>query len=327
MRLPTVHVYVLGGTITMTADAGSGIAPTLTGEDLMARAPGLSDVARISVHTPFLKPGASLTPAEIGTLAEQIRQRQTAAVVVQGTDTIDETSFLLELLHTDDTPVVVTGAMRGAQALGADGPANLAAAIRTAAARLAWGRGVMVVLNDEIHSAIHVEKTQTGLLHAFQSPNTGPLGYCLEAQPRFLHALPKRHSFAFDGARFGRVAIVKAALGDDDALIRALPNLGYQGVVVEAMGAGHVPEPLAAALATLAQTMPVVLSTRVHAGPIFCRTYHFPGSEMDLIARGLIPAGWLSPHKARLLLGCALGSAMRHDHIRAAFAVFEPDAV
>jgi len=165
------------------------------------------------------------------------------------------------------------------------------------------------------------------LLHAFQSPNTGPLGYCLEAQPRFLHALPKRHSFAFDGARFGRVAIVKASLGDDDALIRALPNLGYQGVVVEAMGAGHVPEPLAAALATLAQTMPVVLSTRVHAGPIFCRTYHFPGSEMDLIARGLIPAGWLSPHKARLLLGCALGSAMRHDHIRAAFAVFEPDAV
>jgi len=156
MHLPSVHVYVLGGTITMTADAGSGIAPTLTGEDLMARAPGLSDVARISVHTPFLKPGASLTPAEIGALAKQIRQRQTAAVVVQGTDTIDETSFLLELLHTDDTPVVVTGAMRGAQALGADGPANLAAAIRTAAARLAWGRGVMVVLNDEIHSAIHV---------------------------------------------------------------------------------------------------------------------------------------------------------------------------
>ena len=104
-----------------------------------------------------------------------------------------------------------------------------------------------------------------------------------------------------------RVAIVKVGLGDDDRLLAAIPGLGYRGLVIEAMGAGHLPAGLVAAAEKVASEIPVVLATRVAGGPIFRKTYGFPGAEIDLIARGLIPAGLLSSIKARLLLALLVG--------------------
>jgi L-asparaginase len=112
---------------------------------------------------------------------------------------------------------------------------------------------------------------------------------------------------------------VKISLGDDGRLLRALPTLGYRGAVIEGMGAGHLPAQLAAQVSELAAAMPVVLASRVAAGPVFQRTYGFPGSEMDLIARGAIAGGYLAGGKACLLLRLLLAAGMVGDQLKAAY--------
>ncbi|WP_181706791.1 asparaginase [Chthonobacter rhizosphaerae] len=323
---PTVHIIVLGGTITMAPQATGGIAPSLTGADLVAAVPALAGAADISVATPFLVPGASLTFPQIAEVralaAAAVETGAAGVVVVQGTDTIDETSFLLDLAWTADKPLVVTGAMRGAGAPGADGHANLLAATLVAAAPAARGQGVLVVLNDEIHAARLVEKTHTGLPSAFASPGFGPLGHVMEGEARISLSprRPKAPPIPPDATDLPPVAIAKVTLGDDGRLIRALPDLGYQGLVLEAMGAGHVPAALVDPLQAACSRMPVVLATRVPGGSVFRHTYGFPGSEMDLLARGLISSGGLSPHKARLLLAVLLFGGADRQAIADAFS-------
>lgn len=313
MALPQVTVIVLGGTITMSAadnaDDQKGITPKLTGEDLVELIPGIEEEITLKVHTPFLKPGPSIEPEDILAIARQINEDKVSAgtVVVQGTDTIDETSYLLDLLVDDHQAVVVTGAMRGADALSADGPANLATAIRVAAQPQARALGALVCLNDEIHAARDVQKNHKFLLSSFESVQGGPVGYFCEGKAHFIRALtPFRQALAPE--RFAKVAIIKVGLGSEDDLINALPELGYEGVIIEAAGVGHLQAKLVDALARLTETMPVVLCSRVNGGPIFSNTYGFPGSEIDLQSKGLLSAHWLNATKARLLLATLLGA-------------------
>jgi hypothetical protein len=194
-QLPLVAVVTLGGTIAMTrntAEAG-GVVPALSGEQLIKAVPELDDgTVAIEVHGFRQLPGASLTFEDLIELAAFIKQleEQGAAgvVVTQGTDTIEETSYLLDLLHDGDAPVVVTGAMRNPTIAGADGPANLLAAVRVAASAVARGLGCLVVLNDEIHAARHVRKSHSTSTAAFTSPNAGPLARMVEGVPRVLVA-------------------------------------------------------------------------------------------------------------------------------------------
>jgi len=155
--LPTVLMISLGGTITMTRDQSGGIVPTLDADDLARTVPGLGTVARIETLSPFRKPGASLTIDDLISVARLLNDGLSGgaagAIVIQGTDTIEETAFVLDRLVAGDRPVIVTGAMRGPEAAGADGPANLLASTIVAASPSATGRGVLVVLNDEIHAA------------------------------------------------------------------------------------------------------------------------------------------------------------------------------
>jgi L-asparaginase len=118
------------------------------------------------------------------------------------------------------------------------------------------------------------------------------------------------------------IALVSVGLGDDDRMIGAIPGLGYKGLVIEATGAGHLPGSLVPAIEQVARAMPVVLASRVPGGPIFARTYGFPGSEIDLLGRGLIGAGLLSAHKARLLLSLLVGAGRDKAAIASAFASF-----
>jgi L-asparaginase len=301
-----------------------GITPSLSGADLLREIPQLAEVANIEVHTPFLKPSASLELAELAQLIQgetnKDEFRHAGMVIVQGTDTIDETSFFTDLLYDKEAPIVVTGAMRGATALSADGPANLFAAVSTAASNAARGLGCLVVLNDEIHAAHAVEKMHKGLVSAFESPDGGPLGYFLENAVRIIRRPCARLRQALHPSRFPDVAIVKVGLGSTISMFDAVTGLGYEGVIVEGMGAGHAPERFAAAIEKLSKTMPVVLASRVIGGSVYNNTYGFPGSEIDLIRRGVIPAEWLSPHKARLLLSVCLGAGLSREEIRRAFA-------
>lgn len=321
---PKLLLVSLGGTITMTASAGPGIVPTLTGADLVAAVPALAGVADIEAMSPFRLPGPSLTLAHLREVALLLNQRLAGdiagAVVVQGTDTIEETAFVLDLLVGGDKPVVVTGAMRGPEAPGADGPANLLASAIVATSAAARGLGALVVLNDTVHAARFVQKASTFLPSTFTSFAGGPLGHVIEGVTRIDVRVMRRQ--VIEGGSEGSdqpVALQTAALGDDGRGLSGLPGLGYRGLVVEAMGVGHVPAAMVPALADLIRIFPVVLSSRVASGPVFGRTYGFPGSETDLLARGLIPSGALGGLKARLLLSLLLGTGLQGQALRDAF--------
>jgi len=327
MTKPRLLILSLGGTITMTPSDSGGITPTLGAAELVASVPALADVGDIEARSPFRLPSPSLTPANLIEVASMIGEAFAAgfdgAVVIQGTDTIEESAFLLDLLVDSDKPVVVTGAMRGADAPGADGPANLLAAAIVAASPEARGLGTLVVLNYDIHAARFVQKSHTALPSAFLSPLVGPLGTLIERRPRFYVRVQRNPSLSAAEGPPAPVALVKFAMGDDGRLLGALPGLGYAGVVLEGMGAGHVPAEVAPMVGELAAKLPVALASRVMTGQVFTRTYGYPGSEIDLIQRGVLPAGYLSGLKARLLLGLVLRSTRDPPKVAAAFAPYQ----
>ena len=327
MQLRKVLLIALGGTISMKRDASGAIMPALSGGDLVRAVPGIDQVAHVEAVSPMTKPGASLVVDDVLAVARLADQRLAAdidgVVVVQGTDTIEETAFLLDLAMRSDKTVVVTGAMRGAEATGADGPANILSATIVAASHGAEGLGTLVVLNDEIHCARFVQKSHTALPSAFTSPLVGPVGHVIEQRARVRVRPATCVRPALSAARGDvPVALVTMSLGDDGRMLRELARLGYRGVVLQGMGAGHVPDVVAPIVGELVPTMPVVLATRVHTGPTFTHTYGFPGSETDLLARGAIGAGTLTGPKARLLLTLLLGSGADRVAIGEAFASY-----
>ena len=325
MSQPRILIVSLGGTITMTRSDAGGITPTLTADKLVESVPQLAGVATLEAITQFSMPGASLSIRNLAEVAQLLNERLQAdidgAVVVQGTDTIEDTAFVLDLLVRSPRPVVVTGAMRGPQAAGADGPANILSAVTVAADARLSGMGVVVVLNDEIHSARWVQKSHTALTSAFTSPGTGCMGCVAEGRVELMMT-PQRHIAPIQGplAHDHAVAQVSLGLGEDARMLPTLKGLGYSGAVIEGMGAGHVPAATVGAIETLVAQMPVVLCTRVRGGRVFTQTYGFAGSEMDLIAKGIIPCGHLSASKARLLLSLLLATGTSPDGIRQAFA-------
>ena len=324
MSAPRILIVSLGGTITMTRSDAGGITPTLTADKLIDSVPQLAGVATLEAITQFSMPGASLSIRNLAEVANLLNERLQGdidgAVVVQGTDTIEDTAFVLDLLVHSTRPVVVTGAMRGPQAAGADGPANILSAVTVAADTRLSDMGVVVVLNDEIHSARWVQKSHTSLTSAFTSPGTGCMGFVAEGRVTLMMT-PQRNMAPIQGplVHDSAVALVSLGLGEDGRMLPALKALGYSAVVIEGMGAGHVPAAAMSAMSELVTQMPVVLCTRVRGGRVFTQTYGFAGSEMDLIAKGVIPCGHLSASKARLLLSLLLSTGTTPDGIRAVF--------
>jgi L-asparaginase len=331
MGVSRIAVFTLGGTIAMQARAGEGVTPALSAADLVAAVPGLDDAGvELRLRDVANKPGASLSFGDVFGLADAISAALDSldggcagAVVIQGTDTIEETAYLLDLLVAGDAPVVVTGAMRNPSLAGPDGPANILAAIRVAASDRARGLGCVVVMNDQIHAARWVAKAHTASPAAFISPGFGPLGHVAEGHVDIPVRLRDRSPrFGPVPGRIGRevrVGLVMIALGDDGVLIDAVAE-HVDGLVVAAFGAGHVPAGTVTSLAGLAARMPVVLASRTGAGPVHQHTYGFPGSETDLLTRGLISAGYLAPLKARLLLHLLIASGADRTQIRQTFA-------
>ena len=313
----------------MTAGPGGGMSPTLGAAELVAAVPGLADVAEIEARSPMKVGSASLTPENIVAVAGEIRAGFAAgvdgAIVIQGTDTIEETAFLLDVLVPGERPVVVVGAMRGPQQAGADGPANLLAAALVAASEAARGLGTLVVLNDEIHAARFVRKAHTALTSAFVSDMAGPLGLVAEGRVRLLTRVRRPALPALDAgaAALPPVALLKIAMGDDGRLLRAVPDLGFAGLVIEGAGAGHVPCAIAALVGEVAARLPVVLASRTLAGPVFERTYGYAGSEIDLLARGVLSAGLLTGVKARLLVALGLAAGWDRAALAGALVAYE----
>ncbi|MGW2998745.1 asparaginase [Streptomyces sp. NPDC001155] len=325
----TVAVYSLGGTIAMTTDpAAGGVVPALSAHDLLAAVPGLDGHGlELRVHDFRRVPGASLTFDDLTELGAAVNKTLAGGdvdgvVITQGTDTIEETAFFLDLHHGHEQPIIVTGAMRNPTMASPDGPANLYAAVLAAADPRLRGSGALVVLNDEIHAARHVRKSHTTSPAAFTSPGAGPIGRIAEDRVQLTAALPHRYGpLAQPRSRKVRVGLYTVSLGDDGELLAAWDGR-CDGLVVAAFGVGHVPQRLVESLERLAAGIPMVLSSRIGNGPVLTRTYGFSGSEKDLISRGLIPAGNLGPYQARLLLHALLAQEADRETITEKFSLF-----
>lgn len=330
--LASVSVLALGGTIASTG-AGPGVTPTLTAEQLVESVPGLAEVARIKADTFRQVPSPELTLVDLVALAREIERRisagDTGVVITQGTNTIEETAFVLDLLVHSDAPVVVTGAMRNPTLAGADGPANLLGAVSTAVSAQARGMGTLVVFADEIHAARYVRKAHTQSIAPFRSSPIGPIGWLSEgavhigARPVGRRQLELEHVPEPAPA----VALLTFGQGDEGLLAAAVEPAGYRGLVIEATGGGHVTARSVPELERLAATMPVVLASRTGGGEVLRRTYSFVGSEIDLAERGLISAGAIGASLARMLLRLLLAAEATREDVRQAFAALDAPGV
>lgn len=319
MDLPKLAIAALGGTVSMQArHAGEGVIPTVSGETLLASLPELTSLAHVSVETLSLLPSASLNFGCLLSVLSwakfQVRQGATGVVVTQGTDTLEESAAFFDYLWDCDEPLVLTGAMRSAKQAGADGPANVLDACRVALAESSRHRGVQVLMNGQIHHARHVRKTDSLALQAFSSPIFGPVGLLLENHVRYFYPPVQRHALPLPRQTMHKVALLEASLSADTLLLENVVNLGYDALVIAGFGAGHVSDRWATVIEAIAGKIPVVLASRTGSGSTAQASYGFVGSEMDLIRKGALMAGFLCPRKARILLWLLIG-CQRQDEL------------
>ncbi len=313
--MPRIAVVFTGGTISMRHEAGtSGNLPTMRGEELLATVPGLSEIADIEPVDWGLVAASHLTfdqVLELGRiLTDQLARPDVAgAVVVQGTDVIEETAFAWDLLPLPAKPVVVVGAMRSASQDGYDGPDNLRNAVGAAADTRLADQGVVVAMAGELHGADDVRKTNTHAYAAFQSPNAGRLGLVADGQVSLLRRRVPIRLPAIPHHAAEPVPVVTVAL-DDPGAIEAAERRDPAGLVVAATGGGNTPPAyLAAARRLIAADIPVALTTRCPTGRAL-PGYGFPGGSSSWWAAGAIFTGTLDGLKARVLLSLGLGAGL-----------------
>ncbi|MGH7246955.1 MAG: asparaginase, partial [Pseudomonadota bacterium] len=259
-------------------------------------------------------PGSEMTPMRMAELASLIRRELgragvAGAVITHGTDTIEETAYLCHLTVSDPKPVVFTGSMRTASDLSWDGPRNLLDAIKIAQSPAARGMGVILTLNEEIHSARFVTKTNGQAVSTFHSPACGPLGRIYGGAPSIMLAPALKRRVLAPRLDL-RVAMVTALPGETDALREALARPALRGIVIAGFGGGRVPREWIAQLkAALARGVAIVLASRTGAGAID-DPYGYGGAHY-LRSIGLIAAHEIAAHKARLKLMVALGNHLR----------------
>jgi L-asparaginase len=318
MQAPRIALITTGGTIS-TFDSGRGAVVRRHGRGLLAqlgaarrRIPAtITDFARI--------PGCQMTPERMAELSKLItrtlaRREIAGAVVTHGTDTIEESAYFCHLTVASAKPVVFTGSMRTGSELSWDGPRNLLDAMLVAGAREARAMGALLVMNEEIHSARFVTKSNGLVLGTFRSPAAGPLGRIYNGAPWFF-LKPAGERRLLRPVVDCNVAMVTALAGDTDSLADALERPNLRGLVIAGFGSGRVPlgwlDPIRAAVA---RGLPVVLASRTGAGAIGDQ-YGY-GSARYLLGLGLIAAHELPAHKARLKLMLALGNRLGGARLR-----------
>jgi L-asparaginase len=322
-----VAVVFTGGTISMDFDpVAGGNVPTLDGAAILARTPGLDGIAEVVPIDRGLTPASHFSFAdvlEIGGVVQSALDDPAVdgVVVVQGTDTIEETAFAWDLVLASPKPVVVTGAMRASYEDRYDGPANLRGAVAVAAAPVARDLGVVVSLGGTIEPADDVTKMHTSSFTAFQSPNAGSLGRVGEGGAVTVDRVrgPRRslRPVPADGVR---VELIQAGIGSDGALLDAAVAADAHGIVVAATGAGNTsPGVLAAAERAIRRGIPVTLASRCPAGAV-STAYAFPGGGATWIRAGAIRAGTLCAIKARVALALGLGAGLERDGLMALLA-------
>jgi L-asparaginase type II len=312
--LPRVAILATGGTI-----AGAGASATNTTEYkagaldvgvLLAAAPGLDKVARLTSKQVLSIDSANIVKDDLVKIATAVNDAVKdssvdGVVLTHGTDTMEETAYLLHLLVKTSKPIVLTGSMRPATALSPDGPLNLYNAVALAASREAQGKGALIAMNETVHSARHATKTHATSVETFQSPG-GVLGYIQNGKPVLPNLLTKRHTaqseFSLETlANIPRVDILYGHGDDTGDLVEAAVKAGAKGIIHAGVGDGGIhPRTHAALRAARKQGVLVVRASRVGAG---CVAPSAEDKEDDFLS-----ADTLNPQKARILLQLALAT-------------------
>jgi L-asparaginase len=315
--LPRVVVLATGGTIASTYDKGKGgLAPALTGAQLVNAVPELKKYARIEVEQISNINSADMNPEiwlQITRRANELLAAPDIAgvVITHGTDTLEETAYFLDLTVSSAKPVVLVGAQRASSYPDSDGPRNLLNAVRVAVSPEAVGKGAMVVMNGQINAAREVTKTNTIEAETFKTLEFGALGVADLEAVRFYRAPTRRQTIGLSsGVKLGRVEIVSHYAGADGSVIRALlhatEHAQLDGLVIASTGLGNVSEKMYEAVKEARERgIPVVISTRVYTGRAI-PLYATKGGGISLKELGCVFADNLSPQKARILLMLAL---------------------
>jgi L-asparaginase len=319
-----IPIVFTGGTISMRMDtAQGGAVPALSGREILAATRGIEAVAPVELDEWGAFPGPHMTTERMWALRARIMEHLVRAdvhgvVVTHGTDSLEESAYLIARSVSGEKPVVFTGAMRTASDLGWDGPANLLDSVRVAASADSRGFGAMVAMGGRVFTGLDVTKSHTHLLDAFESPGLGPIAVIDDGAVIFRRALPPAPPVLAPAAPGGPVDIVYAWAGADDRLLEA-SRATARGIVVAGMGRGNVPPAMVPGIARwVAEGKPVVIASRAQRGRVG-ETYAYEGGGRRLHAMGTILAGGRRPPQARIDLLLALGAGLSMEGIREVF--------
>lgn len=316
-----VLIVFTGGTIAMTIDEDLGAAvPGLDGNAILSMIKGIDRYGEIEIVDFGQFPGPQMNPGRILELAKLLKESLArddiqGAIITHGTDTLEETAYFLDLYLTTEKPVVVVGAMRNASELGYDGPANLASAIVAVKSPESYGRGVLVVLNNQVNSAREVTKTHTMSLDTFKSLEFGPLGIVDNNEVLYSRqAMPHSHLVPDDIEP--AVHLLKSYVGMDRFMIDQLVDNGTKGIVIEAMGRGNLPPELVPAIEdAITRDVAVVIVSRCPAGRVL-GSYGYDGGGQQLRELGAMFGTAMNGQKTRIKLMLALKVAQSNHQLR-----------
>ncbi|MEP6507509.1 MAG: asparaginase [Gemmatimonadales bacterium] len=321
-----IVILFTGGTIAMRNDiGGTGVAPSLTSKEILNATRGIEEVTGIETEEWGSFPGPHMTVERMWALRSRIREHLArpevvGVVVTHGTDTLEETAYLVARSVPPDKPIVFTGAMRTMSDLGWDGPANLLEAVHVAASPETRGFGSMVVMTGQIFAGLDATKTNTHLLDAFESPGLGPLGVLDEGELILSRELPPTPPILNPDELATPVDIIFVAAGSDSRLLDASRSQA-RGVVIAAMGRGNVPPDVVPGIERwLAEGKPVVVVSRTEGGRVG-HTYGYEGGGRRLEEMGVILGGSRRAQQARVDLMLGLGAGMGTEQLRAMFKV------
>ncbi|BAV79203.1 L-asparaginase 2 precursor [Streptococcus sp. NPS 308] len=311
-----ILVLHTGGTISMQADASGAVVTSQ--DNPMNHVTNPLKGIEVQAIDFFNLPSPHIKPKHMLALYHKIKEEADnydGVVITHGTDTLEETAYFLDTMKIPNMPIVLTGAMRSSNELGSDGVYNYLSALRVASDDKSADKGVLVVMNDEIHAAKYVTKTHTTNVGTFQTPTHGPLGLVMKQEILYFKTAEPRVRFDLEHIQ-GLVPIISAYAGMTDELIDMLDLEHLDGLVIQAFGAGNVPKETAQKLETLLQKgIPVALVSRCFNG-IAEPVYAYQGGGVQLQESGVLFVKELNAQKARLKLLIAINAGLKGQALK-----------
>lgn len=309
-----VALIFTGGTIGMTIDLEKhGAIPSLTPNEILLSLSGIDEYENLIVHEFSSKPSPYITNQDMEDLAKLCEsfladENIAGAIVIHGTDVLEETAFYLHCVMNSEKPVVLTGSMKNASEFGYDGVTNLVSSIKVCLSKDSIGKGTLVVMNDTINSALEVTKTHTMSLDTFKSIEFGPLGMVDQGEVIYYRDVTHFRKYNLEKESNTDTYLIKAYAGMDGSLVEHLIGQQAKGIVIESLGRGNLPPQMMDSIDKAVNAgIYIVIVSRCYSGRVL-DTYAYNGGGKDLVNRGCILGGSFNGQKARILLMLAISN-------------------